>query len=305
MTLLADSGRDFGAPAPPGRALSLPALERGGFGLVVATIFAPAGTVKGERPKTVARRQLACYDELLFRFEERLFRVESRGDLSLPKAGGPIGVVHLMEGADPLDSPGDLAAYADQGVRFVGLAWNTPNRWSGGTEDDGGVTDAGRELLAAMAEEGMVPDLSHLNPKAFDEVMAATPGLVVASHSNAHALMPHRRNLTDAQLRAIAARGGVVGVMLYGPVLTEGRATIEHVVHHIEHIAEIAGIAHVGVGSDLDGGFTTDMAPDGIASAADIPRLGEALRRRGWAEEDVDAVMGRNWLRAVEQALPE
>ena len=306
MALLREPGRDFGAPTPPGRALSLPDLERGGLGVVVATIFAPAGQWKGLRPPTAARRQIACYDELLYRFEERIFRVESRGDLALCKAGGPIGMVHLMEGADPIERAGDLTRYADQGVRFIGLAWNKGNRYAGGTQDTRGLSDEGRDLLGAMRQEGLVPDLSHLNPQALDDVLHAYDGLVVASHSNAHALCPHARNLADRHLEAIAERNGVVGIVLYGPFLNGGtQSSLRDVVRHIEHVAEVAGVEHVGIGSDLDGGFTVDKAPDGIGSVADLGHIGTALVANGWSPADVQAVMGGNWLRAIEQALPE
>lgn len=304
MALLSEPGREFGLPAPPGRALSLPALERGGLGLVLATIFAPAGYWKGERPAAAARRQLACYDELLFRFEERLFRVESRGDLALCKAGGPIGLVHLMEGADPLASTRDLPSYVDQGVRFIGLAWKTGNRWSGGTDDDRGLTAEGRDLLAAMDAEGLVPDLSHLNPRAVDDLLETWSGPVIASHSNAYAILPDRRNLADPHLKEIAARDGVVGVMLYAPYVARDGATLDDVVRHVEHIAEVAGPGHVGIGSDLDGGFPTDQAPEGMRSLEDFARLGAALERRGWSSAEAAAVLGGNWLRVVEQALP-
>ncbi len=304
MALLLEPGRDFGRPAPPGRALALPDLKRGGVGVLFATIFAPSGFWKGESASQAARRQMRCYDELLLRHADDLFRLESRGDLSLCRAGGPIGLVHLMEGADPIDRTDEVARWAEDGVRFIGLAWNTPNRWSGGTKDDGGLTNDGRRLLAAMEAEGVVPDLSHLNTHALDDVLAAWSGLVVASHSNAHAVLPHRRNLSDAHLAAIAERDGVIGVMLYGPLLAAGRATIDDVIRHVEHVVEVTGPEHVAIGSDLDGGFTTDMAPDGIGSAADLLRIADALRVRGWREADVLAVMGRNWIRVLERVLP-
>jgi membrane dipeptidase len=302
--LLEEKGRDFGAPAPPGRALSLADAKRGGVGLILATIFATEGYWKGETPAQAAERQMRCYEELLDRHEEDLFRLESRGDLSLCKPGGPIGMLHLMEGADPIAGPRDLARWVDRGVRVVGLAWNTPNRYSGGTKDDKGVTEEGHRLLDEMRRLRVVPDLSHLNPKAFDEVMGHDDGLVVASHSNAHALRPHRRNLTDDQIRRIAARDGLVGVVLYNPFLTEGPSTLEVVVQHIDHMVRLVGPDHVGIGSDLDGGFSTSDAPKGIETVADLARIGEALAKNGTADRDVEKILGGNWIRVLRQALP-
>jgi membrane dipeptidase len=304
-TEVLESGRDFALPAPPGHALSLPDMKRGGLGVVIATIFAPEGYWKGEGATEAAERQMALYEALLARHAEDLFRLESRGDLSLCKPGGPIGLAHLMEGADPIRHPQELARWVERGVRFVGLAWNTPNRYSGGTRDETGVTEAGRRLLDEMRRLRVIPDLSHLNPRAFDDVLAHHEGEVVASHSNAHALKVHRRNLTDDQIRRVASRAGVVGVVLYGPFLGEGEVTFDTVVRHIDHMTALVGPDHVGLGSDLDGGFRTDKAPAGLTSVADLVRIGERLIDRGYADEDVGKILGQNWLRMLKRTLPD
>src|SRR5439155_26174561 len=240
-TEILETGRDFAQPAPAGHALSLPDAKRGGVGVILATIFAPDGYWKGETAADAAERQMAFYERLLLENEEDLFRLESRGDLSLCRAGGPIGVSHLMEGADPVRRPEELARWVERGVRFVGLAWNTPNRFSGGTKDDEGLTDAGRRLLDEMRRLSVVPDLSHLNARAFADVLAHGDGEVVASHSNAHALRPHRRNLTDEQIREVGRRKGLVGVVLYNPFLGEGEVTLDTVVAHIDHMVALVG----------------------------------------------------------------
>lgn len=304
MALLAEPGRDFSAPAPPGRALSLDDARRGGIGVILATIFAPLGQTNGKTPTEVAEAQLAWYDDLLLTRQEHVFRLESRGDISLCAAGGPIGIVHLMEGADPIRSLRELPRWVERGVRLIAPAWNTPNRWCGGIEDGAGLTADGFSLLDEMVRLRVVPDMSHLNPKAFDDVMERHPGLVVASHSNAHAIHAHRRNLTDAQIRAIAERHGLVGIVLYGPFLGAGRVALDTVVRHIDHMVALVGPAHVGIGSDLDGGFSTDDAPVGISSVADLPRIGEALLARGYDDAAVAAILGRSWLRVLEQSLP-
>ncbi len=304
MAILSEEERDWGKPAPPGRALSLPDARRGGLGLVLATIFAPEGYWQGERPAESGRRQIEFYDELLERHEEHVFRVESRGDLDLCQPGGPIGVIHLMEGADPITRPSALTWWVDRGVRVVGIAWNTANMYCGGATEARGLTDAGRRLLAAMHEEGVICDVSHLSRTALEDVLETAEGRVVASHSNAHARYPHRRNLRDEHIRAIAARDGVVGVVLYGPFLRDGRASIGDVADHIDHMVQLVGPAHVALGTDLDGGFTTDDAPTGIETVADLPRIGEALVRRGYADRDVAAILGGNWLRVLREALP-
>jgi membrane dipeptidase len=247
---------------------------------------------------------MACYDALLAAHEHDLFRIESRGDLGLCQPGGPIGLLHLMEGADPVRTPRELKRWVDRGVRVVGPAWNTPNRYCGAWDDDRGLSEDGRQLLAQMRHLRVLPDLSHLTPRAFADVLAADDGIVVASHSNAYAVHAHRRNLTDEQIRAIADRDGLVGIVLYNPFLGEGRVTVETVVNHIEHMVRLVGPDHVGLGSDLDGGFGTDKVPEGIESVADLRRIGDALAVRGYPIPSIEKILAGNWLRILRQSLP-
>ena len=303
-TELLETGRDFARAAPAGHALSLPDLKRGGVGAVFATIFSPDGYWKGESGYENAERQIALYERLLTEHPEDLFRLESRGDVSLCKAGGPIGIVHLMEGADPVRHPTELARWVERGVRFVGIAWNTPNRWSGGTRDDVGLTPEGFALLAEMRRLKVVPDLSHLNLRACDDVLGRHDGLVIASHSNVHALRGHRRNLSDAQIRAIGARGGVMGIVLYGPFVGEGEVTIDTVVRHIDHVAALVGADHVGIGSDLDGGFGKEQTPADLDTIADLQKIPALLEKRGYKPADIEAIMHGNWVRFFSELLP-
>jgi membrane dipeptidase len=303
--LLEAKDRDFGAPAPPGQALSLADAKRGGLGIILGTIFATEGYWKGENPTEAAERQMKCYEDLLQRHATDLFRIESKGDLSLCRAGGPIGLLHLMEGADPIRSPRELARWVERGVRVVGPAWNTSNRYSGGTKDDQGLSREGHALLDEMRALDVIPDLSHLNVNAVADVLAHDNGPVVASHSNAHALQPHRRNLTDAQIRSIAERDGLVGVVLYNPFLAKGPTTVDTVVAHILHMVNLVGADHVGIGSDLDGGFSTKDVPVGIETVADLRRIGEALGARDVPEASIEKILGGNWLRVLRRALPQ
>jgi membrane dipeptidase len=304
MALLEDEGWDFGAPASGGHGLSLADAKRGGVGLILGTIFATDGYWHGEAAATMAERQMGLYDDLLKRHQEDLFRVESRGDLALCQVGGPVGIVHLMEGADPIRSPRELKRWADRGVRIVGPAWNTGNRYCGGWDDDHGLTRDGRTLIGEMRRRKVIPDVSHLKPEAFDDVLAFDNDIVVASHSNAYAMQPHRRNLTDAQIRAIAKRDGLVGIVLYNDFLGNGNVTVDTILAHIQHIVELVGADHVGIGSDLDGGFTIDKTPDGIDSVADLRRIGDGLRGRGFSDDAVNRILGGNWIRVLRRALP-
>ena len=305
MALMEDEDWDFAAPATNGHALSLADAKRGGLGLIMATIFATRGFWKGVTPSAAAQRQMNCYDELLKTHASDLFRVESRGDLKLCQKGGPIGLVHLMEGADPIRSPRDVRRWVGRGVRVVGPVWNTGNRYCGGWADKTGLTADGRRLVEALREHRAIVDLSHLKPEAFDEVFDLDDELVVASHSNAHSVHPHRRNLTDSQIRRIAQRDGLVGIVLFNKFLGEGSVTVATVLSHIQHIVELVGADHVGLGSDLDGGFPPAQAPEGIDSVADLRRIGDGLEERGYSQTSIAKILGGNWIRVLRRTLPE
>ena len=305
MAMLEDEGWDFAAPASARHALSLADAKRGGLGLILATIFAPSGYWPQGTPFECAQRQVDCYDELLRRHAADLFRIESKGDLTLCQGGGPIGLLHLMEAADPIRSPRDLKRWSDRGVRVVGIVWNTGNRYCGAWDDARSLSADGRRLVEQMRAQRVIPDLSHMKPQAFEDVLAIDDGIVVASHSNAYALQPHRRNLTDAQIRAIAARDGLVGLVLYNDFLAGEGSTIESVLDHAEHMLALVGPDHIGIGSDLDGGFTPDRAPQGIDSVADLRRIGDGLARRGVGDAAIAKVLGGNWMRVLQRTLPQ
>ncbi|PNY80792.1 dipeptidase [Deinococcus koreensis] len=193
--------------------------------------------------------------------------------------GTPLGVVLLMEGADPIRTPDDLPWWVEQGVRIVGPAWRG-TRYAGGTGVPGGLTPLGGELLDAMREQRVTLDASHLAEQAFWEAVERQPD-VIASHVGARARVPTDRHLTDDMLRAIGERGGMVGLVLYNGFLQPGwrrgdppstRATLAAM---LAHLGDVAGWAHVGLGSDLDGGFGMREFPEGLDSAADLGRVAD------------------------------
>lgn len=314
LAYLAVNGRDLRAPLrdPEAGCVNLPALRAAGIGLAFGTIFTapgadgpegyPAADVDAAR--RAGRLQLREYDLLAEAAAIRLVR--SRLDLEEDRPSP--GIVVLMEGADPIRDAEDVAAWHEAGLRLVGLAWALGTRYAGGNQTGGGLTPAGRDLVAALDAQGIAHDASHLSDQAFDELLAATEGPVVATHSNCRALMGGRneRHLRDEQIRAIAKRGGIVGLNLYGTFLAEGRrATVDDCVRHVEHVVSVMGHAQgVGLGSDMDGGFGPAQLPEHLDAPERLGRLVHALRRAGWGEEDVEAFRRGNWRRWLEGVLP-
>jgi membrane dipeptidase len=169
----------------------------------------------------------------------------------------------------------------------------------------------GVELLAEMKRLGIILDLTHLSDQAFWEAMDCFDGQVLASHNNCRALVPHQRQFSDQQLRAIIERGGVVGAAFDNWMIRPGWAHgaqnngpvhLSDVVDHIDHICQLAGNSrHAAIGSDLDGGFGREQSPADLDTIADLQKIADILRERGYAEEDVTAIMHGNWLRLLHQ----
>lgn len=168
-----------------------------------------------------------------------------------------------------------------------------------------GLTPVGKELCARVYDHGALIDVSHVSDAAFDDIatLARAHGApVVATHSNARALANHPRNLTDEQLRVIGETGGVAGVNFHAPfVTTSGKATVDDVAKQVEYMAKVAGIEHVALGSDFDGGI---RPAKGLEDASRYPRLARALVARGMKPEDVAKVFATNALRVLGWRAP-
>jgi membrane dipeptidase len=290
-------GRDFVA-GHPDSALGLPELLAGGVTLACATIFT-ADHGDEETPQELAQRQLAYYDALPSRSGGRVVWPADAMDVGTCRPGERICLTGLLEGCDSLDSVEDLEPLYRRGVRVVGLAWNGRNRWASGCNAEGGLSSEGAALVRAIDRRKMVHDLSHLSRAAADDLLATARGPVLASHVGADAVFPHERNITDAHLAEIAKRGGVAALVLYGKFLAPDRATLDDVMRHLLHMLEVCGPDAVAIGSDFDGGFGKEDLPAGIRTAADLPRLGEELEKRGVSRNDVAKVLGGNLRRVL------
>lgn len=319
-----------GSKPPNGIAtVSVPTLQAAGVGLVFSTLFVlPAGNPlrynaaeqvyrDADEAHRLAMAQLDYYHRLADAHE----KVRLVGDLAAlnevvasfeAENGRLLGLVPLMEGADPVREPAELEMWYQRGLRLIGPAWDdtryAAGAWRGSRH---GLTKDGYRLLERMAEFGFILDLTHMSEKAALEALERYEGAVVATHSNARALVPGERHLNDTQIRLLGQRDGVIGVVLYNRFLRTGHGkgdpkepvTLDHVVAHVDHICQLLGDArHVAIGSDFDGGFGAADIPAELDSVLDLPLLADKLRERGFAEADVTAVMGQNWLNVLDTA---
>jgi membrane dipeptidase len=206
-------------------------------------------------------------------------------------------------------------AYA-QGLRAIGPAHYGPATYAQGTDASGGLGHKGRDLLREMERLGLILDVTHLCDESFWEALDHFSGPVWASHSNCRALVPHHRQLNDPQINALLQRQAVIGGALDAwmmiPHWVRGKSTpaatsltLDHLIHHLDHVCQLAGNAnHVGLGSDLDGGFGREQCPSDLESVADLARLPQLLRARGYQEEDIAKFAHGNFLRFLRHALP-
>jgi membrane dipeptidase len=222
--------------------------------------------------------------------------------------GPPIAVMHI-EGAESIDpSLEALETWHAAGLRSLGPVWSRPNVFGEGvpfafpsSPDTGpGLTDAGKRLVSRCAELGILVDLSHLNEAGFWDVAALGVGPLVASHSGAHALCAASRNLTDGQLDAIGASGGLVGIVFACPFLRpdfadDADTPVSLIADHARYVADRIGTDHVALGSDFDGA----TIPAGIGDAAGMPIVLDALREVGFSEAELTAIAWHNWRRVL------
>lgn len=317
-----------------GRALgtvTLPDMRAGGIGLCVATQI--AGTMKPRGPVAcwespaqawaMTQGQLAWYRAM----EELGEMCEIRDLEGLRKHLGvwadpvaaaaekaPIGYIRSLEGADSMITLDYLERAWNDGLRALGPSHYGEGRYAMGHDRVGGLKPEGRELVKEMDRLGMILDVTHLSDDSFWEALELFSGPVWASHSNCRALVPDVRQFTDEQLKALIERGAVIGAVfdawMVVPGWTRGVTTpkgvgvkISHVVDHIDHICQLAGNAnHVGIGTDLDGGFGREQSPMDLDTIADVQSVAGILAERGYSPGDITRVMSGNYLNLLKTA---
>lgn len=288
--------RDITQVSPVGHS-DLPRFRQGEVDVQVFALFVhPTEAPRGRQRVTAL---LDAFDRLAASHPAVLRPVNSVAEIRQMHTTGSLAVVLAVENASALEGDPDFVKVLfDRGVRMMGLTWNNSNGLADGALESthGGLTSLGRTVLARMQDLGMVVDVSHLSEKSFWDLLGATQGPIVATHSNAASLVPHPRNLTDAQLRAVAERGGVVGVNFVPAFL--GGASLARVFEHMGHMVSVTGPDSVALGSDFDG-FTGRV--NGLEDVSRLPDLTAGLLGRGYEPQTIKKILGENALRVFSE----
>jgi membrane dipeptidase len=226
----------------------------------------------------------------------------------------PIGYILSLEGADSLITVGHLERAHAYGLRAVGPAHYGPGRYAQGTDAKGFMGLQGKALLREMERLNIILDATHLCDDSFWEALDDFQGHVWASHNNVRALVDHNRQFSDAQIKALINHGAVIGGALDAWMMVKGwvrskstprqmNCRLDVMLDHLDYICQMAGDAlHVGIGSDLDGAFGKEQCPYDLETIADLQKIPELLKRRGYSTEDINNVMHGNWLRFLRTA---
>jgi membrane dipeptidase len=306
--------------------LDLPRMLEGGIAAGFFAVFVPTEDGAPPDPRSLIVRTADGYEvpmeqplpferasrvagEMVSIAERDLFLVRTVADLKRCLAGEETGAILHFEGAEPIEPDlGSLEAWVERGLRSLGVVWSRPNAFGHGvpflfpgTPDTGpGLTDAGRKLVRACNELGVMIDVAHLNEAGFRNVARLSDRPIVCTHCGVHALAPIPRSLTDEQLDTIRDSGGIAAIV-FDTAMTRGDGDlvddtpIDQILDHIDYVGERIGVEHVALGSDFDGAHPPTVLDD----ATKVPALLDALAARGWSDDDLRALGHRNWLRVL------
>ncbi|WP_329905328.1 membrane dipeptidase [Porphyromonas pogonae] len=286
--------------------VDLPKMETGDVDTCFMVAYLPQGDLTSQdHDKAVkyAVGKLAMLREQVERHPERASIVTTPEEILRAKKSGVKAIVPGIENGYAIgEDLSMLREYKEMGVAYITLCHNGDNliadsaRKSEGRNN--GLSDFGKDVVREMNRLGLMIDVAHAGPKTIEDVLAVSSMPIVSSHSSCRALCDHPRNLTDEQIKAIAAHGGVVQICLYAGFINqeEEKASILDAVDHIEHIIRLVGADHVGIGSDFDG----DGELIGCRNSQDLIRLTIELLRRGYEENTLSRIWGGNFLRVME-----
>ena len=310
----------FDKPDRGNATVCLPELIKGNIGLCVATLISryvkPNNPLPGwnspEQAWAHAQGQLAWYRTMEDKGEmvqisdvkSLVKHLEKWNNNSIKK----IGYILSLEGADSIINIDYLHNLYDEGLRAIGPAHYGPGTYAFGTGSSGGIGKKGKELLKEIEKLNLILDVTHLCDQSFWETLDNYNGNLWASHSNTRTIVPDERQFSDDQIKELIKRGAVIGMAfdawmmipkwergISNPV--QKKLLIENIVDHIDHICQLTGSSnHIGLGSDLDGGFGKEQCPSDLDTIADLQNLDGILKKRGYSDDDINKIFNKNFI---------
>ncbi|MBY7144684.1 dipeptidase [Virgibacillus sp. NKC19-3] len=294
----------------------LPSFHEGGWDIIVSSIYLDDEDLP-EMALHKALDQVSCLYAEIEESPDKIMLCKNIQDMMQAKKRKKIGIMLSFEGVEPLG--GDvslLRVFYELGVRMIGLTWSRRNAAGDGCAFDfaerqmtGGLSEFGHAVLEEAEKLGMIMDVTHINDQGFSDIIRASHQPVIASHSNTRVIANTPRNLTDEQLREIAASGGVAGINAVSKIASKPAeaATIDILVDHIEHMVSIVGIDHIGIGLDLCDMFhkyaEKHTTFDIFRNHGALKELTQVLLKRGFEKKEIMKIYGENMLRVYQNVL--
>ena len=300
----------------------LPRIKKGGIDVVVLSTVSRFGFTPYAYYQTPTHSALQMIDCIYSEIEENpkeLALITQSKEIVQAKEDGKVGFILAMEGAEPLEMDLSLVRnFYRLGIRVVQLTWHQRNLVADGCAEpsEAGLSNFGRDLIKELNRTKVMIDVSHLSRKGFMDVVETSQRPFMASHANTRKICDHRRNLDDEQIKALAKKGGVMGVMFIGQYVGKKDQSLEDVLDHVDHVAHLVGVDHIGVGPDwidyapemilgahdVDGGILKGGSPltvfaKGLETVTELPNLTSGLVSRGYSDKDIQKILGGNFVR--------
>jgi len=290
---------------------SIPQWRAGGWNAIWFSVWVDPRKYPGAEATRRAERLIHAFRQQVAKNPE-IVPCDTASEVRRAVSENKIASLLGLEGGAAINNDiSKIADFRQQGVTYMTLTWRGNLSWAGSSQSDNprmGLTPFGVQVVQEMNRQGMLVDLSHVSDQTFDDALKATSKPVIVSHSNARLLAAHPRNVTDEMLRKLAANGGVIGVNFAGDFLKPGEgggwerrpggSTLETVLEQIDHIVKVAGVDHVGLGTDFDGGIRPAR---GLENASKGGALIAGLRAHGYNEVAIRKICADNFLRVLAQ----
>ena len=320
--------------------IDLPRMKKGGLNALFFSIYM-AGTVTGPKAVNDAIERIAAVHRLAEETPDQVALCVTADQVRKAHKQGKIAALMGMEGGHMINnSLAVLRTYAALGVRYLTLTHSVNTDWADSSGDQpkhNGLTDFGKDVVRELHRLGVMIDISHVSDKTFWDAIEISKAPMIASHSSCRAISGHARNMTDPMIKALAAKGGVIQINYLDQFIDDDlyqysqksqslmrelqqkypgrenadkrreevarqfgpapRASWERIIDHIDHAVKLVGVDHVGLGSDFDGG----SMPVGMEDCTQLPKITEALLRKGYSAADIKKILGENTLRLLSE----